>query len=340
MKRVGNLLPAIAAYENLLLAHYKAQKGKRAKKEVRRFGQDLNKNIFALQAQLLAAKVEVGNYHYFKVYDPKERTICAASYSERVLHHALMNVCHPYFEQYQIYDSYATRPEKGTFKALERAHSFHRRQGYYLKMDIRKYFDSISHEKLLYLLKRRFKDRSLMLIFEQIIRSYETSTGQGLPIGNLTSQYFANYYLAYLDHFIKEQLRVKPYVRYMDDFILWADCPKQLNDWSGGIRNFLAHELGLSLKLQQLNRTRHGVSFLGFRLFPHRIGLNNQSKTRFLAKVTHLTKKLSEEQISQAQYGVQVRAVCAFAQHADSKKAASTYFSSCFLNFGRIRHLS
>ena len=203
MKRVGYLIPRMASLDNLYLAYYKAKKGKSAKPAVRDFGKNLDAHLCEILRQIERGEVQVGNYHYFTIYDPKERRICAAAFPERVLHHALMNVCHPHFELFQISDSYATRLEKGTFKAIDRAMQFQKQYAYYLKMDIRKYFDSIDHHILLRMLHRRFKDPILMSIFEQIIRSYQVSPGKGVPIGNLTSQYFANHYLALLDHFVK-----------------------------------------------------------------------------------------------------------------------------------------
>lgn len=183
---------------------------------------------------------------------PKKRLICAASFAERVLHHALMNVCHTFFDNQQINESYATRPNKGTYKAVEKAKYFSKHYKYYLKLDIRKYFDSISHSILLKKLKTIFKDPDLLEIFRQIIESYHSSEGKGLPIGNLTSQYFANFYLAEFDHFIKQTHRIKPYVRYMDDFILWANSPEKLNKILILITNYLQQYLALSLKIRKI----------------------------------------------------------------------------------------
>jgi RNA-directed DNA polymerase len=121
MKRAGYLLESIADIDNLRLAYFKAKKGKSEKHSVHLFTNELDRNLLKLREQILSGKIEVGNYHYFTIYDPKERKICAAAFAERVLHHAIMNICHPYFERYQIYDSYASRIGKGTYAALERA---------------------------------------------------------------------------------------------------------------------------------------------------------------------------------------------------------------------------
>ncbi len=145
MKRQGYLIERIAAIENLELAFYKAQKGKIAKASVQAFRKNLRENLMVLQAQILSGEVEVGGYHYFTIYDPKKRQICAAPFGQRVLHHALMNVCHPFFEKVQISDSYASRIGKGTYSALEKAKRNGRRFPWFLKLDVRKYFDSIHH---------------------------------------------------------------------------------------------------------------------------------------------------------------------------------------------------
>ncbi len=292
MKRVGNLIPRIAEYENLQLAHYKAKKGKEAKPEVWAFSKDLNANLKQLQTQIWSGQVEVGNYHYFTIYDPKERRICAAAYSERVLHHAIMNVCSPYFEAFQISDSYATRINKGTFKAVDKAWGFQKQYAYYLKLDVRKYFDSIDHGVMMGLLERMFKDKALLNIFSKILHSYEVLPGKGVPIGNLTSQFFANHYLAVLDHFVKDELQVKPYIRYMDDFAIWADDKAELQGIQSKIEEFIWHRLLLDLKTNYLNTTAHGLPFLGFRLFPQKKLLSVRSKRRFKQKTAFLAEEL------------------------------------------------
>ena len=191
MKRENNLIEKITEPDNLRLAFWKARKAKEGKMEVTEFRKELDKKLLTLQEELLSGNVQVGNYHYFTIFDPKERLICAASFKERVLHHAIMNICHVNFEKFQIFDSYASRLGKGTYAALERAKFFQVKYKWFLKLDVRKYFDTIDHCILKQLLAKRFKDLSLLNVFFNIIDSYETSTGKGLPIGNLTSHAFA-----------------------------------------------------------------------------------------------------------------------------------------------------
>jgi len=320
MKRVGNLIQEIICFDNLYLAYYKAKKAKEHKAEIVAYAKNLNANLKKLQNQIQTGNVKVGLYHYFTIYEPKEREICAASFQERVLHHAIMNICHPYFEKYLIFDTYATRQNKGTYKALDRAKLFHKKNKWYFKFDIRKYFDSIDHTILLAMLKTMFKDKTLLIIFEKIINSYQTQTGKGLPIGNLTSQYFANRYLGSLDHFVKHNLRTKYYVRYMDDFVIWHNSKQTIIDTAKEIASFIDKKLNLELKYNILNTTKHGLSFLSYRIFQNKIVLTKQAKNRFKNKLAIYTKKLNIEEWSQEEFSNHATALFSFAQHAYTKQ--------------------
>lgn len=302
----------IADPDNLRLAYWKAQRGKSAKPEVLEYQQNLDQHLLHLRAELLGGNVRVGNYHYFKVYDPKERQICAAAFSERVLHHALMNVCHDSFEKYQIYDSYASRTGKGTLAALQRAAFFHTKHTWFMKLDIRKYFDSIDHDVLKSLLSKRFKDYKLMSIFTAIIDSYYTHPSKGLPIGNLTSQYFANHYLAVADHFVKEALQVEGYTRYMDDMVLWSDDKVSLLRKGRELKGFLGSVLQIELKPICLNQTLKGLPYLGYLLYPNFVGLNRNSRTRFKKKLELYENNLNTETWTQKDYQRHVLPLVAF----------------------------
>ena len=319
MKRKGNLLPAIAAMENLELAYYKAARGKHGKKEVQVYTAFLWDNLKQLQSELESGRVSVGNYHFFDIYDPKKRTICAAPFGQRVLHHALMNVCHELFEGQQMDESYATRRHKGTYAALDKARTHQRKYRWFLKMDIRKFFDSIDHSTLLELLSRKIKDQPLLHIFRQLLQSYETSPGKGLPIGNLTSQYFANYYLVFADRYLKQQHRVPTMVRYMDDICVWSDEKPQLLEARQDFTLFLHDRLQLQLKISFINRTEQGLSFLGYRLFPHVVRLNKRSKDRFKSRWEQYHALLSRGSWTQEDYQRHILPLLAFARYADTK---------------------
>ena len=173
----------------------------------------LDENLAGLARDLAEGTYTVGPYHQFTIFDPKERLITAPCFRDRVLHHALTLVCEPVFERFLIADTFACRRGKGREAAVERAKQFARRYPWFLKLDIRKYFNSIDHEILLGLLARKFKDRRLLDLFGRIIASYEVAPGRGVPIGSLTSQHFANFYLGWLDRFVKEGLRAGGYVQ-------------------------------------------------------------------------------------------------------------------------------
>ncbi len=187
MRRLGQLLDRIAAPENLRLAFWKAARGKWAKAEVRHFSENLEGELQQMQEGILEGDYPVGEFHRLVVKEPKERVIQAATFTERVLHHTIMNLCEPVFERLAINDSYACRRGKGQWAAFDRAVRFGRLCPFYLKMDVRRYFDSVPHCRLNELLERRPKDRRLLAWFARLIGAHETIPGRGLPIGSLTS---------------------------------------------------------------------------------------------------------------------------------------------------------
>ncbi|MBN2001136.1 RNA-directed DNA polymerase [candidate division KSB1 bacterium] len=320
MKRQGYLIEKIADYFNLCLAFYKAQRGKSAKIEVIEYRNRLQENLTKLRSQILSGNIEIGNYFYFTIYDPKKRLICAAPFGQRVLHHALMNVCFPFFERVQIYDSYATRINKGTYAALDRAKRYNRHYSWFLKLDYRKFFDNIDHGILEKQLHRVFKDKNLLYIFKQIIGSYSVTPGKGVPIGNLTSQYFANHYLTQLDHFIKERLKIKAYVRYMDDLVLWDSDKKILKKSGQMIQQYSQEELKLTLKPFCLNQNTFGLPFLGYLLYREKIRLAFRSRIRFVKKVSVYENNYASGLWTQKEYQNHVQPLIAFTEYADTKE--------------------
>jgi retron-type reverse transcriptase len=319
MKRANDLLSKVAEPDNLRLAAWKAAKGKRHSQEVLAWSANLDDHLTALRKQILSGQVTVGRYRYFKVYEPKERQICASAFGEQVLHHALMNVCHPFFERAQVFDSYASRKGKGTYAALERAKWYTKRNEWYLKLDVRKFFETVHHEVLTNQLTQMFRDAALVGIFEQILNSYQSSPGRGLPIGNLTSQYFANHYLAGLDRFVKEKLRVKSYTRYMDDMVCWHSEKMSLQSILSAINDFVENELRCTLKPEALNRTRCGLPFLGYHIFPHHVRLLQKSKHRFIQKLQRIETGRQSEDWDEAKCQRRVLPLIAFTAHANAK---------------------
>lgn len=335
MKRVGHLFDKVVNFDNLMLAYTKARRGKLGKMEVRRFAADVHGNIRRMMRGLNDGTFSVGRYHYFQIRDPKERTICAASFEERVFHHALMQVCHPYFENHLTADTYATRVGKGGYAALEKALSGVTRYRYVVKLDFRKYFDSIDHAVLKRMLSRMFKDDALLRLFSQIIDSYHTAPGCGLPIGNLTSQYFANHYLSQLDRKVKNEWRVPFYVRYMDDMLLAADDKNILREAVARMVEYAQSELKLALKPAQYRLAAGGICWLGYRLMPHRLCLSSKAKRRYIRHCKEYAYHYARGEWTDSELRMHVQTLHAFISHACYKK----FFSDC-VKKGRIKGLT
>lgn len=319
MKRHGYIFEQVIDPDNLRLAFYKAQKGKSAKQYVQVFSEDLDKNLSHIRTALLNNAYSFGNYNYFPIYDPKHRIICASSFEERIIHHAIMNVCSIHFENHQIPYSYACRKNKGTFAAVNKAACFQKKYEWYLKLDVRKYFDSISHAVLVEKLQRLYKDERLLNVFSQIINSYHVRDGFGLPIGNLTSQYFANHYLSYADRYATVELAASAYIRYMDDIIMWGNCKTALMETAHLFNEFVTTQLNLQLKPFIFNRASHGLPALGFTIYPYQIRLNKRSRNRFVSKLTRYSQELNKDIITEVQFAQKTLALYGFINHADSK---------------------
>ncbi len=329
MKRVGNLIEQIASTENLERAFWLAQREKANKGEVQAYREHFVENTCRLQEYILRKEGDVvcGNYRLFKIYDPKERVICAAPFVERVLHHAIISVCLPYFERHLIDNTFACRTGKGTYKALEQAQVYQGRYAYFLKLDVRKYFDSIHHEVLKAKLRRLFKDNRLLCLFDEIIDSYPIEhkllptldKSRGLPIGNLTSQFFANYYLSFADHYMKETLHVPAYVRYMDDMVLWSNDKAALLQAGKQLQAYLVDELHLELKPFYMGARCSALPFLGYRVYPWGLRLQQKRKRRFIQKWREYAHNLHTDYWSQEEYVAHLQPLCAYAMHAETR---------------------
>lgn len=283
-----NFYPQIYDLFNLWQAFVKASKGRRGHPSIAAFEYNLEAELIRLRDELQDETYLPGGYRSFTVHEPKRRKISAAPFRDRVVHHALMNVIGPMLERKFIHDSYANQVGKGTHKALDRCTYFMRRYQYVLPCDVRQFFPSIDHEILKSILSNTIRDEKAMALAEEIIASgegvlteeydmtwfagddlFSASRPRGLPIGNLTSQFWANVYLNELDQFVKQKLKVRAYVRYVDDFVLFSDDKKELQGWRNAVVDFLA---GLRLTIHEGSaHTRpvwKGVTFLGFIVFP------------------------------------------------------------------------
>jgi hypothetical protein len=319
MARGRGLYLKIAEPDNLRLAFIKAARAKSDRPDVIEFRKNLDENLLYIRNMLLTGEIESGPYRFFTVRDPKERIICAAPFKDRVLHHAVMNICEPVLEAYAIHNSYACRVGKGLHAALGKAQDFSRRFHWYLKLDIRKYFDSIDHEILKNLLNRKFGDKRLQALFAGVIAGYETTPGKGLPIGNLLSQHFANYYLGRMDHWLKEERKIGGYLRYMDDFLIFGSDRVSLKEELNAVDVFTTNVLHLRLKENiQLNRCCLGVPFLGFRIFPDMVRLTARSRKRFADKLLKYEQEALEGSLTEGQLVRKVTSIVSFTKSAEA----------------------
>jgi len=324
MKRVGNLFDTVCSFENLLLAYRKAMRGSGAKEDACQFAYNLEHDILVIQDELRNGEYMPGKYRYFQVHEPKERTISVAPFRDRVVHHAVVNVLERVFEPRFIHDSYATRKEKGTHKAIRRAQDFMRGNRWYLKLDINKYFDNIDHNILLGLIARKIKDDRLLGLLRVIIANSDASrgekTGKGLPIGNLTSQFFANVYLDVFDHYLKEELQLKAYVRYMDDCVIFHEDKEYLKELLRLSVLFLRERLMLSLKASAtlINTRLHGLPFLGFRVFPSLLRIKRENIKRLKKKIMLRQEQFASGIITEESFSMSLASLCGYAGFGDS----------------------
>ena len=324
MKRHGHLFEKITSYENLFCAFKKAFKGAGKTAEACAFHFALEPELLKLKEELVQGTYNPRPYHYFKIYDPKERTISVAPFRDRVVHHAVVGVLEDIYEPCFIFDSYATRKGKGTHKALARARRFLKKNGYYLKTDVAKYFDSADHGILSDLLKRKIKDRKTLDLVRRIISNSDQSRGQrcgrGLPIGNLTSQFFANVYLNPLDHYIKDELGIKYYIRYMDDMVVFSESKEELKKVLAKMKTFLLEKLDLALhaNVTAINHRIHGLPFLGFRVFPNLVRIKPENLKRIKKRWQKRETDFLNGRINETQLADCVRAMWAHMDHADS----------------------
>ncbi|MFM1918694.1 MAG: hypothetical protein RLZZ303_328 [Candidatus Hydrogenedentota bacterium] len=306
MKRIGHLFDEVCAFDSLEQAACRALRANRESGGALRFHFDLEPRLLELQRQLLDGSYSPGPYRTFTIYEPKERRIAASPFRDRVVHHAVCAALEPVFERRYIFDSYGCRKDKGNQRAIARAQRFARGSRYFLKCDVRKYFESIDHAVLKAMLAGLFKDARLLDLLGRIVdhNAPHNAPGKGVPIGNLTSQHFSNLYLDRLDHFVKEDLRVKCYARYMDDFLCFADSKTELHETLSKVRAFLRHELQLELKERKcfVAPVSQGVPFLGLRIFPGTIRLSRPSLVRSRRKLKQREAAFTAGMLSEEEY--------------------------------------
>jgi retron-type reverse transcriptase len=295
--------------------------------DVQAFALNLESNIFALHGALLAGTWEPDAYHAFYVRDPKLRHIHKASVRDRVLYQAIFRVLYPVFDPGFIHDSYSCRTKKGTHRGvlqleryLRKASRNWRRPVYALKCDVRKFFDSISHDILLGLIRKKVSDAATFTLIEQIVRGFEVSPGRGLPLGNVTSQLFANVYLNELDQFAKHRLKIQYYLRYCDDFVCASSDKEELTAYIPEFRAFLESALMLELHPDKisLRKASTGIDFLGYVVFPFHRVVRTTTRRRMVRKLTAQVEARAAGEISDKSLLCSLESYKGILQHAKS----------------------
>jgi retron-type reverse transcriptase len=296
-----HLWDTFVSFENLWYAYCAARRRKRARPVVAAYELDAETRLLRLQERLEAGTYQPGKYRTFVVREWKRRVVSAAPFEDRIVHHALCRVIEPIWERRFIHDSYACRVGKGTLAALNRAQHFARRYSFVLQMDIKSFFPAIDHAILLALLQKHLADKRVIALCEQIIASgqgvleeeytpvlfpgddlFALTRPRGLPIGNLTSQFWANVYLHSLDMVIKQHIRCKGYVRYCDDFLLFADDKATLHQWKAQVQDYLTDlRLTIHTTRAQVSPVSAGFPFVGWVITPAKRRLRRRGVVRF-----------------------------------------------------------
>jgi RNA-directed DNA polymerase len=353
----GSSFKKLVSIENIVKAYQQASKSKNFNKTILFFERDLGLNLNKIRRSLISGTYRHGKYRFFKVFDQKERQISAASFKDRIVHHAVYQIIEPTFDKTFIHDSFANRTQKGSHKGVKRLQYFIKKIGsekkgattYCLKCDISKCFPSLNHKVLFDLIKKQIKNKKILHLINKIISSFQTGDElnylfpldspfllyrpRGIPIGNLTSQLFVNIYLDSLDKFIKERLRIKYYIRYVDDFVILDSDKKFLHKTRDTIRQFLRSKLFLELhpKKQSIFPTWKGIDFLGYVIFPNFYLLRKGNKQNFKKrlskmKVAYLAGKIGKDSVQES-----ITSWIAHAQHANTYHLRKRIFGRALL---------
>ncbi len=301
----------IISLDNLFLAWQEFRKSKRNKPDVQGFEFNLEDNLFQLHQDLENKTYQHSHYTPFYIQDPKLRRIHKACVRDRILHHAVFRILYPIFDKGFIYDSYSCRLNKGTHKAVNRLEKFCRKLSknntkniFALKCDIRKFFDSIDQDVLIGLIKEKIQDDNAIWLIEKIIKSFKNADRKGIPLGNVTSQLFANIYLNELDQFVKHRLKKRYYLRYCDDFTILGENKENLTKLTPLIDNFLKEKLKLILHSDKIiiRKHRHGIDFLGYVVLPYYRVLRTKTKRRVFKKIKKKRQDLQNKLISEESF--------------------------------------
>ncbi|MDD5463786.1 MAG: reverse transcriptase/maturase family protein [Candidatus Moranbacteria bacterium] len=316
--------------ENLLAAWREFERGKKNRKDVQDFSMHLMNNIFSLHYDLFHHTYKHGGYQAFKINDPKPRDIHKALVRDRLLHHAIYRFLYPFFDKTFIADSFSCRNNKGAHKSINRFMDFGRKVSknntktcWILKCDIRKFFANIDHNILLDILKEYIPDKNIMLLLEDIIKSFSSKRENvGLPLGNLTSQLFVNIYMNKFDQFVKHKMKAKYYIRYADDFIILSENRELLEKQLTEMRKFLLEELKLEMHPDKvfIKTLASGVDFLGMINFPNHRVLRTNTKRKMFKKLNSKNIDLRIELISKKKFNQSLQSYLGMLKHCNGHK--------------------
>ncbi len=331
MKRYGNLYDKIYDMDNLFLAYQKARKGKSKSHGVILFEKDFQRNMMSIYEDLQKETYATSEYEVFKIFDPKEREIYRLPFRDRIVQHAIMNILEPIWTSVFISHTYSCIKGKGIHGALKHIRRDMKDVSgtvYCLKMDIRKFYPSIDHDIMKSIIRKKIKDNQLLNLLDSLVDS-----APGVPIGNYLSQFLANLYLAYLDHWLKEKKQVKYYYRYADDLVILHESKSYLHELLNDIRIYLKKELKLDLKgnYQVFPVESRGIDFVGY-VFRHgRIRMRKSIKKNFCRRVAKLNKK----DLTEKEYRIKVCSWLGWAKHCDSRNLLKTIINmNKFSDFG------
>lgn len=353
-KQLKKVYSEIYDFENLHRAYINARKNKRYRAEVLKFSENLEENLIELQNQLMWHEYKIGRYREFYVYEPKKRLIMALPFRDRIIQWAIYQVLNPIFDKMYINDSYACRDGKGTQRAVQKLQYWLKkidrtnRKYYCLKMDISKYFYRVDHEVIMNILSKKIADKDTLELLRGIINSEETAFGlplgynpddvetrlsdKGMPIGNLSSQMLANLYLNELDQFVKRKLKMKYYIRYMDDFLILHDDKREIHDMLNIVKEFLETELKLNLNNKtSIRPVSLGIEFVGYRVWSAHIKLRKSSTMKMKKRLKYLQKQYSKGKINLDRVNCTVQSYLGILKHCDSYALRNKVFNNYVL---------
>lgn len=320
MKRIGNLFDSVCNMENLYLAYNKAKQGKSKTYGVLLFEKNLDSNIQQIYEQLITGTYRTSEYSIFTIYDPKERIVYRLPFRDRIVHHAIMNILSSVWESLFISNTYACIKKRGihgVLRHLKRDLKDIENTTYCLKMDVKKFYPTIDHDILKEIIRRKIKDTKLLKLLDEIIDS-----APGVPIGNYLSQFFANLYLSYFDHWMKEEKQVKYYYRYADDMVILAPDKPYLHELLADVNNYMTYKLNLQIKgnYQVFPVDVRGIDFVGYVFFHTHILMRKSIKVRFCKRVAKINKK----GLDAKQYKIQISPWLGWAKHCNTRHLLKT----------------